>query len=845
VKALLVGQDDASYEVLASVLRDRLHEVVQAADADVAWEASQAGLPAFVFLPSPVDAALLARLRALPVGDQIVVFAVVAADRPDDWSAALAAGANDYIPRPVDPRLLEWRLAIAERQSGAIRRQRRVEDTLLKLEKAVATMQLGVTLSDLDGRIVFVNPAEAGRHGYGVDELVGQSVRIFSAGPVAARTPEGLSRIGRWSRERWSRRKDGALIPVRLLSDLLTDKNGQPIGVVTTCEDITERRRAEEALRDSELRYRSLVDNASDLIATAASDGSITTLNPEFERMTGFPREAWVGKPFAPLVHPADLERTMDSFHRALAGERIPLAEVRLLTSSGRYIEAEYTAAPQLDGSDVCGVLAILRDLTARKRSERLDAMRSSVTQLLSQTASLGEAVPALLELVSRTLEWPVAEYWRTAAGPLGGSSSPALQYLHVAAGSDLRLATYGSRVREMSAAPGVGLPARVLVGGEALWVRDVARDPDFPRAALARDAGLGGAVAFPVTAGGEVHGVVVLIAAQTRELDPELFRVLLDVGRQLGNFIRRASAEAALRASEERFSLAVLGANDGIWDWNFATGEAFFSTRWKQLLGYAESDVGATPEEWFSRVQPEDRDRLIAQISAHLQGASPFLVSEYRMRHRDGGYRWVLTRGAAVRDESNTLCRMAGSQTDVTDRRGYDALTLLPNRSLFLERLELAVARARQNPDYGYAVLFLDLDRFKEANDTLGHLAGDQLLVGAARRLEESVRPGDTVARFGGDEFTVLLDRILGAADAVMVAERIEEKLNTPLAVAGTQLRISASIGIALGSTRQSRAEEVLAEADAAMYRAKSSGRGRFEVAGAPRERLVEGTRA
>lgn len=303
-----------------------------------------------------------------------------------------------------------------------------------------------------------------------------------------------------------------------------------------------------------------------------------------------------------------------------------------------------------------------------------------------------------------------------------------------------------------------------------------------------------------------------------------------------------RKRREQALRESEERYALAAAGANDGLWDWEVKVGEVHYSPRWKAILGYEDDEIGSTPEDWFDLVHPEDLGLLRAQIDAHLHGKTPHFENEHRIKARGGEYRWVQTRGLAVRDGSDEVYRIAGSHRDITDRKRaeeqlshaalHDALTGLPNRALFMDRLSHAVQRSgRKSSDEAFGVIFLDLDRFKVVNDSLGHAAGDQLLDAISDRLQSCVRLGDTVARLGGDEFAILVEDLEDERQVDRVAERIQEALLEPFTVSGHEIFTTASLGIALSSTGYDRAEDILRDADTAMYRAKSLGRTRQVV--------------
>ncbi len=302
-----------------------------------------------------------------------------------------------------------------------------------------------------------------------------------------------------------------------------------------------------------------------------------------------------------------------------------------------------------------------------------------------------------------------------------------------------------------------------------------------------------------------------------------------------------RKRAEAALRESEERYALAARGANDGLWDWDLKNNRIHYSFRWKTMLGYGERELTDSPEEWFGRVHPDDSADVESRIGAHLDGRNPHFESEFRIMRKDGTFAWVLSRGVAVRDKQGLATRMAGSQTDISLRKHaeeqllydafHDSLTGLPNRALFMDRLQHVIASTRRHKGQVYAVLFLDMDRFKVINDSMGHTMGDQLLVAVSKKLSECLRPGDTVARLGGDEFAVLLEYISELKDAVDIAERVHAQFTKPLLIRGNEIFTTTSIGIALSSQVYDRPEQILRDADIAMYQAKARGNGLYEI--------------
>ena len=319
------------------------------------------------------------------------------------------------------------------------------------------------------------------------------------------------------------------------------------------------------------------------------------------------------------------------------------------------------------------------------------------------------------------------------------------------------------------------------------------------------------------------------------RHITSELLR------RSIRYAIARQEAEASLRASEERYALAVAGARDGIWDWDLLRGEVHFSPRWFEMLHLQGGDELSVPATWFDRVHPEDQVGLDQALNAHLRGDSPYLEHEFRMRNGVGQTMWTLCRGVAIRDATGRATRIAGSLTDISDRKLaearlvhevlHDTLTGLPNRTLFLDRLGLTLKQQRRDPKRTFAVLFLDLDGFKTINDSLGHAAGDELLIEFGKRLSMFLRPGDSVARLGGDEFAILLTDISGINEATRVAERIHDLLSLKFVIGDKEVYATASIGIALSEPKYERPGDMLRDADMAMYRAKSSRTGSYSV--------------
>ena len=300
-----------------------------------------------------------------------------------------------------------------------------------------------------------------------------------------------------------------------------------------------------------------------------------------------------------------------------------------------------------------------------------------------------------------------------------------------------------------------------------------------------------------------------------------------------------RKWAEAQLQQTEARWKLALESTGDGVWDWHIQDDVEYYSSRYKEMYGYSEDKIWQRSDDYADLVHPEDKALMLRDQQAHFDGKTTNYVNEHRVRCRDGSWKWILSRGAVVsRGPDGKPLRMLGTHTDISKRKeidaliwhqaNFDALTGLPNRRMLRERLE-AEMQACAISEQRMAVLFIDLDHFKEVNDALGHAKGDELLVEAGRRIRERLRDGDTVARMGGDEFTVLLTNLSDNARTQRIVEGILGAMTMAFQLGDDQVFVSASIGITNFPTDANEAESLLKNADQALYVAKGAGRNRF----------------
>ncbi|MBT9331592.1 putative bifunctional diguanylate cyclase/phosphodiesterase [Paracidobacterium acidisoli] len=275
----------------------------------------------------------------------------------------------------------------------------------------------------------------------------------------------------------------------------------------------------------------------------------------------------------------------------------------------------------------------------------------------------------------------------------------------------------------------------------------------------------------------------------------------------------------------QDRFALAAEASQDGFWEWHLPSGTAWFSPRWQQISGFLTLELSADPDHWLTRVHPEDKPLLMADLRAVRAGKALRLRREHRLRHANGIYRWVLVRAIARHGEDGEVVRIAGSLTDTTDRRMTDPLTSLPNRLFFLDHLEQRMEEGRSRGDWNFAVVSLALDRFSMINEKLGYAGGDALLIHAAERLRQAIPAPSLPARLGGAGFLVCLEEISSREEAVGRVQQIHRQLHQTFAWRRERITPGHVFGIAKADAAYAHPEELMRDAESALVQARTSG--------------------
>lgn len=571
----------------------------------------------------------------------------------------------------------------------------------------------------------------------------------------------------------------------------------------------------------------SIFDSIRDAILIINSDSTISRVNPATLEQTGYAESELVGMPVNILTRKSSFFEKIfkRSLERDVLTKRL---ETYCVRKDGSRYAVSISAAKILDpATGEKKIVCVARDVTDRKRLEAESRAISRIIHGVTTTANLED----FLHLVHNTIKRIVyAENFFVAL------YEPEDEML-----------TMQFWVDKYDPAPppfkvGRSLSAYVFRKGKSMLFTDA----DAQRlidAGEVESVGTDSPIWLGVplkTPSGTIGVLVVQDYEKSDTYDQRDVELLTSVADQIAIAIERKRGEVALRRSNERFELVTRATSDAVWDWNLDTNELWWNEGFQTLFGYKADEAPASLEVWGQKLHPDDAERVSTNIKRAIESATTNWSDEYRFLRSDGTYAYVADRGYVVRDDNGRSVRMLGSMMDVTTRKSleeqlthqalHDPLTKIANRALFRDRVDHALAKTGRNSTT-LGVLFLDLDNFKSINDSMGHAAGDKLLISVAERLQDCLRSTDTAARLGGDEFAVLADSVSSTGEAAMIAERILDVFRQPFNIGGKSVYVGTSIGIALSWDQASSSETLLRNADLAMYLAKSQGKGKFVV--------------
>lgn len=646
-----------------------------------------------------------------------------------------------------------------------------------------------VAIIDLDGRYLEQNAAHHTLLGYSDRDLEGRTPAIHLGEDVFSEVAEVLAEAGQFRRQVVSTTRDGTRMQLTLDAFVVDDENGEPLCFVGVKHDLAADARAEDQLRHSVSLLRATLESTADGILVVDRAGRLVLHNRQFRALWGFGDD--------------DLSNVTDSSALAIAEARVKDPDDFRAKVAHLYAHPDRTSfdvvemrdgqilerfsRPQRVGSEIVGRVWSFRDVTEAHRT--------------------GEALRRSEERYRRLFtESPHAVYLTRKDGTFMAANPAALELFAI---TEADLPTVNSREFYADAADRRAFQEVIERDGsvEEYSVRLCSRD--------------GRVMECLLTSTAQVDEDGIVIGYQG---------IIQDVTEQ-----RRA--ERALRESEQKFRALIENASDTITILDAAGEIAYESPSLARVLGYRPEDL--VGQNVFMFIHAHDRPGAAAAFERLVRKADATVSIELRFRHADGSWRWLDVVGQNML-ENPAVHGVVVNARDVTERKAaeerlvhdafHDRLTNLPNRALLMDRVAKLLQRAMREDASPFAVLFLDLDRFKVINDSLGHMVGDQLLTTLARRLQDCLRPGDTVARLGGDEFTMLLDGA-NAEAATVVAERVQDDLARPFRVGEHEVFTTVSIGIATSDTGYASPEEMLRDADLAMYRAKDRGRARHEV--------------
>ena len=703
-------------------------------------------------------------------------------------------------------------------------------DRQASLLAALSELGEGLFISD-QGRFVAGNDAYVKLTGYTREELAALPSLIDLAAPEErAELTTNLAT-----------RRSGGVAPVRYNSTMIA-KNGSRVQVevaihklspsseqlLTLVNDVSERLRAELAERDLETRFRTLFEQAQAGMVFTSVDGHITTVNPAFCQLVGYTESELRGLSMLDITHPDEVPTVHEAMRRMLAGDVEGLRiEKRTMRKDGDSVWVDLTTrlVRSRDGKPLY-FQNVAVDIRDRKRSEVLQAARFAVTQALVTSPGWEKAAPGVLEGLCRTLDWELAEYWEVD----GGREAMHFSTSWKRPGRDT--SAFEATAPDVVYRRGEGLAGQVWESGGPVAMPDLAGDTSV-RSASAVASGLHGVVGFPVRSGRRVVGMISLHTWAPRGLDEGLVAVMNDVGSQIGEFVERKRAEVALQESEKRMRSVLDNVSDGLATLDQTGVIESANPAVVKLFGYSEQELVSQQMDLI--IATTHRSAFDNYLQRRLKLDIPVSGAHETMGKRKNGSLFPLE---VVVSSMQVGARhlFIATLRDISERKAHtdaleyqalhDALTGLPNRSLFGDRLRQALLAARRNQKM-FGVLLLDLDRFKDINDALGHDRGDSLLQEVTARLRGVLRATDTIARLGGDEFAVLTIDAKHPDDVVATAKKILASLEGPFAIADQMVETGASIGISMYPVHGDDPSTLLRRADVAMYVAKRAGGG------------------
>jgi diguanylate cyclase (GGDEF)-like protein/PAS domain S-box-containing protein len=703
-----------------------------------------------------------------------------------------------------------------------------------ELRSAPPRPRLGVMTKDEQAIITSIDIATNLMLGWHRDEMVGRSNLEFvhpddhlkAIGNWMALLDEKPGPLARTVRLRY-RCKDGSWLWLETSNELQTDPDGTSI-VVAQLIDVSDEMEALEALRDSGDRFRMLVKHSSDVIAVVNDKLDLLYANPAGERMLGYTLDNELGRNMLDFVHPVDRESTATAFGWTLSKPGAHLPSVfRFRDAAGAWHVLEVVASNCLDDPAVGGIVLNARDVTESANVARAQRTLSAGIHVVVRAADEMSLVADICQMMV----------------DVGGYQMAWVGYVEQDARCTIRpVASVGAphddpHVRLSWADDEFGQgPAGCAVRAKAAHVvNDIHESRHFaPWRPVAEQHGLRSCCAVPLEIAGAVIGVLGVYASDPGRFDAAELALMSELASELSFGIGRLRDASSLQASEERFRVLAGASPIGVLEVSAAGLVEYANPRAAEIAG---TDLASIMDGgWLDAVHPDD----LATLRESIEDARPVggdIVTRFRVRHPDGEVRHIRVSAAAKPAEIGSgyvvavedVTEEVNAQTELAHQAFYDTLTGLPNRALFLDRLNQELARHRRGGPH-IAVLFLDLDRFKIVNDSLGHEAGDVVLKEIGNRFKNSVRAGETAARFGGDEFMFILREVHDVSDAGAVARRLLSLFDSPIRCGDQDLTVTASIGIVIPGVHAD-ATTVLRDADTAMYQAKSTGRNCFAM--------------